>query len=330
MHNFNIPYDAFTLILTVLVLATTGLCADESTESKKQRLSSAFNDLHREDVEETWQKIIKVVSSDEAKKLRTVKIYYAKDETPLRFEMEPGHQPILLITTGGLIVEDNVADAFGLVAGGCKDKQWLSEYLWYLRQQHLGHCGFYTATTTAGFNGANLKNISSTCLNVSIFFRKTALFFTLAHEAVHLLNGDSQEQHDGESDSDFQKRIRTQEARADDHAVDILLRNDEPPVGFIMVLLASMIIYEPRDTVRDANLHFPDRLRMRPLLIRMRDAIAKDHRPGTNQYRQMINDGIERTLRTTEHAYYSAMIKERDNYLKRPYFSNLYFPEPAK
>jgi hypothetical protein len=324
------PSATFTLILAFIVLAKTALCADESRQAKKQRLSSAFNDLHREEVQQAWQKIITSVSPDEAKKLGTVKIHYTKDEAPLRFEMEPGHQPILLITTGGLIVEDNITDAYGLVGGGCKDRQWLTEYLYYLRKQYLGHWGYYSATTAAGFDGADLKNISSACLNASIFFRKNALLFTLAHEAAHLLNGDSEEQRDGESDSDFQQRIRMQEARADDRAVDILLRNDDPPAGFIMLLLATMIIYEPRDTVRDANLHVPDRSRIRPLATRVRDAIAKDHRPGTNQYRKMINDGIEGLLRATEPAYYSAMMNERDEYLKSADFFHLYFPEPTK
>jgi hypothetical protein len=324
----KVRYTCMLLITSCVLSGTPRSIYAESPQGKKQRLSRAFNELHRADVEQTWNSIITLVASDEAKKLREVEIVYTIDDTPLRFEVHPGERPVLFVTTGGLIIEDAIMEAYALFGSGYAGKLWLNEYILYLRQQHLGQSGFHLASTAAGIMGQKqIDGLSNQFKDLYSFYRKSALFFTLAHEAAHILQGDVVEQKDGESKSAFERRIQMQESRADRIAADILLKRDELPAGFVMLLVASMCIYEPRASIADSNLHVPDRPRIRIIAGWIKDSIARDHRVGTNNYRSMLNESLETLFKITEPHNYATMLRERDSDLRHPSFPHLNLPD---
>jgi hypothetical protein len=275
-----------------------------------------------------WHSIISLVSANDAKTLRDVRIVYTIDDTPLRFETRSGERPVLFITTGGLIMQDAIMEAYALFGSDYVDKPWITEYILYLRQQHLGHFGFHPAHTAAGIvEQREVDGLSPKFKNQYSFYRSSALLFTLAHEAAHILQGDVIEQKDQESDSAFEQRIQMQENRADKVAADILLKRDELPVGFVMLLVASMCIYEPRDSVADSNLHVPDVSRARTIAGWIRSSVEKDHSVGMNQYRPMINEGLDTLFKVTEPENYAILLHQRDTDLQHPSFRRLNLPD---
>lgn len=298
----------------------------ETPASKRQRQNREYNESHRDVVERTWSRIITLSDKGHAEKLRKTRIIYSIDETPLRIEANPGEQPVLLITTGGLRLQNVILEAYALIATGKVDEAWLFQYMLYLRQQHLKGARFHTASVAAGIVGEeNVNALPPIYHGLYLHYRQTALFFSLAHEAAHLVHDDVVEQADKESDKAFEQRMQRQETRADKFAVDMMTKQAEFVSAFSTLLLSTLMIYEPRDSVSDANLHIPDRLRMRVIAGWVRDAVAKNPRvPDLD--RSMINGGLEQTFKFTDPMMSRLFLLFRDAQLQRPVFDRLNLP----
>jgi len=215
------------------VFAAAALAKPETVAAKRQRENREYNESNRGVVEEAWNNVIAASDKSDAEKLRKVKIVYSIDETPLRFEANPGEQPFLLITTGGLRLPNVILEAYALLAGGYRDEEWFFQYMLYLRQQHLKHRYFHTASVAAGFT----RKEQVAALNAAYHWfyltgRQTTLFFALAHEAAHLLRDDVVEQTEEESAHAFELRMRTQESAADKFAADLMVKHGQFVAGF--------------------------------------------------------------------------------------------------
>lgn len=293
--------------------------------SKRQRQNREYNESHRDVVDRTWSRIITLSDKGDAEKLRKARIIYSIDETPLRIEANPGEQPVLLITTGGLRLQNVILEAYALLATGRVDEAWLFQYMLYLRQQHLKGARFHTASVAAGIVGEEGAKALPPIITLYLHYRETALFFSLAHEAAHLVHDDVVEQADKESDKAFEQRMQRQETRADKFAVDMMTKQAEFVSAFSTLLFSTLMIYEPRDSVSDANLHIPDRLRLRVIAGWVRDAVAKNPRvPDLD--RSMINGGLEQTVKFTDPTMYRVFLLFRDAQLQRPVFDRLNLP----
>lgn len=302
----------------------------ETVAAQRQRESREYNESNREVVEQAWSNIIAVADKSDADKLRRVKIVYSTDETPLRFEADAGEQPILLVTTGGLRLSNVILEGYALLAGGYKDEEWFFQYMLYLRQQHLKHRYFHTATTAAGFTSKEqIKALNATYHWFYLTARQTTFFFALAHEAAHLLRNDVVEQADKESTHAFELRMREQEIRADRFAADLMVKHGQFVAGFTSLLVSTMLIYEPRESVSDATLHVPDRERLRAIAGWVRDAIANDSKVKEPD-RSMMNAGLNSMLQVTEPLLYQVTLSFRDARLQHPIFDRLKLPESAK
>ena len=295
--------------------------------SERQRENRQYNESHRQIVERTWRGVIGRCDKRDADKLRRVRIIYSIDDTPLRFEANTGEQPILLVTTGGLRLQNVILEAYALFGSGYVDQEWIFQYMLYLRRQHLSHSQFHSPRVAAGLKGAELSGPLNPIFEwLSANYQETILIFTLAHEAAHFIYQDVVEQADEESDKAFEHRMQLQEARADRFAVDMMTKQAQFVAAFNSLLLGTIIIYEPRNSVADANLHIPDRLRLRTITGWVRDALARDTRVPDNE-RSMINGGLEQSFMFTDPSMYHLFLAFRDSRLQHPIFNRLKLPD---
>lgn len=309
-------------LLAVSFIGPTGAFGQEDDLSEKRRRAETFLAVYRPDVESAWEAVTSSVGPADREILRKVDIKYSTDETPLRFELRSGNRSVLTITVGGLLVESNISDAYALWGGKYITMEWLHKYIVYLRNQYLSGLQSCSAAVAAGVGdraaGRVGPPLNQTYQGAWAFFRKSALFFTLAHEAAHALRRDSSEQEYRETKEAFQTRVRKQETAADAFAANLAINRDDFGVGFLMLLTGTMYIYEPRNDTVDVNLHLPDYKRVRALTLYLQSELS---RPQTKLAKSRLDwqKDIQTILAETEPELYKLRLRQRDSDLKKFY-----------
>jgi hypothetical protein len=108
-----------------------------------------------------------------------------------------------------------------------------------------------------------------------------------------------------------------------------MVKHGQFVAGFTSLLVSTMLIYEPRESVSEATLHVPDRERLRAIAGWVRDAIANN--PNVKEPdRSMMNAGLNSMLQVTEPLLYQVTLSFRDARLQNPVFNRLKLPEAVK
>jgi IrrE N-terminal-like domain len=315
---------------------TEGQSADTVLREKRERLikfrkwSADVLEILRPEANLVWRRVIFSSPDDVRSKLEKVTLDFSDDDTPLYFEANPETRESITISSGGLASIWSFSDLATL--HGEKHINWDAWMEWCaLSRICFLHGDPLLPVYPQIRNEAERSNPEFE--RIAKGLRQDALFFVLAHESGHIVMRHSSAKEKEESRRQFRERLREQETLADRFASELMLNDRKLGGSFGLVLLTSLMVFEPRgEESFESNPHPPDHLRMRALNQFILNAVEN------GKARSLDADAIRRLaatqrkiLSSTAEQHFRDLISGRDAMIKRGIFPNFgveYVPTP--